>query len=146
MQAHSITVLDSRGYHLGVHVSPPSRQPKPRPAGRFDKAAIMRRAWVGYRTYLTRTPAFLCSKSEDRRFWAYHLRMAWLIAKAEVEKAERLAAMRTEPVTFTTPKPLTGRAAEIAAELLAIEYSDAWAIPTGNRVRSLRAELAELSA
>jgi hypothetical protein len=115
-------------------------------APRFDKAAIMRRAWSGYRTYLARTPAFLRSKSEDRRFWAYHLKMAWMFAKVEVEKAERLAATRAEPVSYTAPKPLTGRAAEIAAELLAIEYSDAWAIPTGDRIRNLRAELAELEA
>lgn len=141
---HIVSITDLRGarHHLAVHAP----QPKPRPVSRFDKATIMRRAWAGYRTYLARTPAFLRSRSEDRRFWAYHLRMAWLFAKVEVEKSERLAAMRAEVVTYTAPKPLTGRAAEIAAELRAIEYSDAWAIPTGDRVRNLRAELAELDA
>lgn len=154
-----IIAFDRSSFHRASYVPPASRQPKPATPiiYGFDRAAIMRAAWAHYHT--RRTGVFaLGDETGHRHFirsiFAKALSVAWAEAKKRADTERRLAAAMTDHMAMiaalSNPK-LTGsaakvRIAEIENELRVIEFSDAWAIPTGDRVRSLRAELAALEA
>jgi hypothetical protein len=156
MFATPITVLDRAGLHTGIHVPPTSRQPKPKAptASRFDRAAIMNRAWADYRTAVRK--GWVDIVAEGRSRFAYCLRMAWQSAKVEVEaevtkaaETERLEAVIAALAKAPAPAPVysdPARAKAIKGELLAIEMSDAYAAPVADRELALKAELARLTA
>jgi hypothetical protein len=157
METLSIAVLHRAGTHSALYVPPPSRQSKmqaPATVPRFDRAAIMRKAWADYREAARK--GWTTPGQFDPERWSYCLRWAWMLAKVEVEKAAKMAALAesiaqylTAPAAPATNSPLTARTARIAAinsELQSIEYSDAYSAGAIHRARemSLRAELATL--
>jgi hypothetical protein len=145
-QIDVITVRDRAGLHTGTYVPPKSRQRKTaslRP--RFDKAAILRRAWSDYRAAIKRTPAFLRTKEDDARRWSYCLGMAWAFAKAAVQREEELAALDAR-LRVMVILPATSRAAEIDTELLALDMIDRQSTADIARIGELQSELSRLSA
>ena len=157
METVSITVVDRAGTHSARWVPPASLQPRvkaPIAAPRFDLAAIMRAAWVDYRAAVSKG---WTGKGFDRERWSYCLGFAWSLAKARLIKAAadakeaiRLQAIINAVSAETAPRKLAdateqARAEAIRAELLVIEYSDAFDVPTAHRELALRAELAALT-
>lgn len=99
----------------------------------YDRAAIMRKAWKGYREMARK----MRETTFNRQRFAFELRMAWVGA-------------RPRPVlTATIPRPVVlnpvdaARAAAIRAELRDMEYGD---FIDWTRHSALGAELARLAA
>ena len=158
METVSITVLDRTGTHTARWVPPASLQPRvkaPIVAPRFDRAGIVRAAWVDYRAAARKG---WVGQGFDRARWCYCLSFAWSLAKAQLIKSDADAkeaitlqaiinamSAETEPRKLADPAK-QARAEAIRAELQVIEYSDAFDVPTAHRELALRAELARLMA
>ena len=146
--ATAITVTDRAGTHTAVYVPPPSRQPRPvAKTSRYDRSAIMTRAWADYRAAVRKG---WTDKGFDKARWSYCLAWAWMLAKGAAQKAADLDAMaeriasyaRTAPAPTLYSDPV--RAAAIKGELQAIEMSDATSVYVADRELALNAELSRL--
>jgi hypothetical protein len=132
--AHTITVLDRTGFHAGVRVPPPSRQPKPRKVTPvLNRSEVMKAAWASYRK---QDGAAGLELPFSRELFARHLKSAWAEARFAVWYAEQCAKEAAEPV----------RVREIKADLLSIEMSDAFRGPQFERARVLRTDLARIAS
>src|SRR5579871_784563 len=113
-----------------VHSTPPLNTSKNKPDSKFDRAAIMRRAWVIFRdTYRYPSIPF---RSIGRPCFAWALRKAW----AEAKELARVEAMTTDD-----------KAALVATLERSIElesFNDHW--PSArHQIELAKAEIARLS-
>lgn len=102
----------------------------------FDRSAILRSAWEGYRRDQKAGLGVLRYGPFSRSHFAYCLRMAWRVAKERAAKAAAVAVVEVKPAPVLSP-----RAVAIKAELLAQEYGD---FINWSERRALQNELAAL--
>lgn len=88
---------------------------------KFNHSNILTKAWADYRRDEFKGWGVRRGEPFNRQRFAYCLRMAWAVAKAEVARAAS-DALKSEPVAKVCTNPV--RAAEIRSELQDMEFGD----------------------
>lgn len=101
---------------------------------KIDPAGVMRAAWASYYRQVGNDFKF------NRKLFAAHLKGEWSLAKGAAFRRQREAE---EAAKLNSDNPVVRRAAEIRAELVAMEYRD---FIDWNQHRALSVELARCAA